>query len=147
MCSRHVALHHPDNSPISWNVCWALVMRLHCDWLSCFRATRPVMSLAKSVVTGTSSPSTSYFALTYYFKRLIITYKAQHGVKPFTFYIPIATPGPSDHPTKASSLFPLPSEHPRLTGLLLSGLYPSGASYVGGLLKLLKISFTNLFSM
>ncbi len=32
-----------------FSICWAIVVMLHCDWLSCFRAMRPVMWLAESI--------------------------------------------------------------------------------------------------
>lgn len=48
VCSRRAALHHPDdkcNFPEKPYLCWAVVIELHCAWLSCLRAMRLVMWL------------------------------------------------------------------------------------------------------
>ncbi len=49
------------------SIYWAVVVMLHCDWHSCFRAIRPVMWLAESVFINHPTPwSTFHLTQTFY---------------------------------------------------------------------------------
>lgn len=54
VCSRHVALHHPDYDFLEifhLSICWGIPIVSRCDWLSCFRSMKSVIWLDESIFT------------------------------------------------------------------------------------------------